>query len=150
MHLERYEFEVKDDKYTFFSQGPKGAIKKAVIYHKIQKNKPLYNLSFGDWNEEINWIDDRVITNNGDRQKILGTVATSVLHFMTENSNALILAMGSTPSRTRLYQMNIASYSALIFPLFKIEGFSGNNWHPFETGRNYSAFLLTSRDLVSL
>jgi hypothetical protein len=150
MHLKRYEFEVKDNRYTFFSQGPKGEIKKAVFYSKVRETQPLYNLSFGDWNEKLDWIDDRVVTNNGDRQKILATVATTVLHFTTENSEACVLAIGSTPSRTRLYQMNIASYLTIIRPLFVVEGLIRNNWEAFQTGYNYSAFLLKPKNLLSL
>ena len=104
MHLERYEFTADNDRYEFFSLGPKGEIKKAVFYQKVLRaRRPLYNLSFGDWNEEWNRIDDQVISNNGDRQKILATIAATVVHFMGRNPDAFILAMGRTPSRTRLY-----------------------------------------------
>jgi hypothetical protein len=150
MHLERYEFEVKKNTYVFFSHGPKGVIKKAVIYHKAIETNPLYSLSFGDWNQEINWIDDRVITNNGDTKKILATVAATVVNFSMQNPDASIFAVGSTPSRTRLYQMNIASNLTFILPLFEIDGFIRNNWQSFQTGINYSALLLRPRNFLSL
>jgi hypothetical protein len=34
----------------------------------------MYNLGFGDYNEITGLIDDKVITNNGDREKVLATV----------------------------------------------------------------------------
>ncbi|HEX9513110.1 MAG TPA: hypothetical protein VF939_21620 [Puia sp.] len=151
MHLERYEFEVKGNRYDFVSQGPKGEIKKAVFYYKVRETKhPLYNLSFGDWNEKINWIDDRVVTNNGDREKILATVAATVVNFTNQNPDAFIFAAGSTPSRTRLYQMSIASFLTIICSLFEVDGFFRNRWQSFQTGYNYSAFLLRPRNLLSL
>ncbi|HWK06702.1 MAG TPA: hypothetical protein VNS58_23870 [Puia sp.] len=149
MHLERYEFKVKDNRYTFFSQGPKGEIEKAVLYNKLSEYQPLYGLSFGDWKEKVNRIDDRVVTNNGDRQKILATVAATVVNFSMQNPDAFIFAVGSTSARTRLYQMNIASNLTFIHPLFEIEGFIRNNWQSFQTGCNYSAFLLKPRNFLS-
>jgi len=87
MDLERYEFGIiQQDKYGFFSEG---------------------NLTFGDWKEDINWIDDQIITDNKDRRKVLATVAAIVVTFMEENPNAIVFATGRTPARTRLYRMGI-------------------------------------------
>ncbi len=143
MHLERYEFEVLGNRYDFYSEGPKGRIRKAITYQMLKGGRaPLYNLTFGNWNEDLNRIDDRTTSNNGDRQKILATVAASVIHFMERNAEAHLLAMGATPSRTRLYQININFYFAIISSYFRIEGFKHNKWELFQTGRNYKAFLL--------
>ena len=143
MHLERYEFKIFENRYIFYSEGPKGKIQKDILYQMVKGGgDPLYNLTFGDWNEKTQRIDDRIISNNGDKQKILATIAASVLHFMEVNPDAFILAKGSTQSRTRLYQMNISSYLAIITAYFKIEGFICNKWEIFQPGRNYKAFLL--------
>src|SRR5258708_16202092 len=108
MHLERYEFEVKGNRYDFVSQGPKGEIKKAVFYYKVRETKhPLYNLSFGDWNEKINWIDDSVVTNNEDREKILAKVASTVVNFTYQNPDTFIFAPFYPISLPYLYQFNI-------------------------------------------
>ena len=150
MHLERYEFEVKENRYDFYSQGPEGRIKKAVLYKRLSALQPLYALSFGDWREETNRIDDRVVSNNGDRQKILATVAATVFDFANRNPEAFIFAVGSTPSRTRLYQMNIASYLTTIQALFEVDGLFRTGWQSFQIGYNYSAFLLRPRNFLSL
>jgi hypothetical protein len=42
----------------------------------------IYNLGFGDLNQATGEIDDLSISSNHDRDKILGTVASSVLHFL--------------------------------------------------------------------
>jgi len=150
MHLERYEFEIKENRYIFFSQGPKGMIEKAVLYDKLSGQLPLYALSFGDWKEKESRIDDRVVTNNGDTKKILATVAATAVNFSMQNPDTCMFAVGSTPSRTRLYQMNIALNLTIIRPLYEVEGFIDNNWQPFQTGSNYIAFLLKPRKLLSL
>lgn len=49
-------------------------------------------------------------TNNEDRQKVLATVADTVVDFLNNHRQAAIFAKGSTASRTRLYQMNILAY----------------------------------------
>ena len=62
---------VSDDrrKYEFYSEGPRGRIKKVVVY--IQIGPGLFNLGFGDWNEESRTPDDANRSNNGDRDQVL-------------------------------------------------------------------------------
>lgn len=97
--------------YEFYSEGPKGLVKKIVTYRLIQETPfRLYNLGFGDWNAEMQDVDNRINTNNQDRQKVLATIAETVLDFLRNSPNAAVFAKGSTTSRTRLYQMSIAAY----------------------------------------
>src|SRR5690606_15615411 len=96
--------------YEFFSEGPKGRIRKVIQFQSIENTGLFYNLAFGDWDEQRGMINDSVKSNNGDRQKILITVAQTVFKFMEHNPNITIVAQGSTPARTRLYQMGIASF----------------------------------------
>jgi len=148
MHLDRYIFVVEDNKYEFLSRGPRGNIKKVVLYDVISEEQPfLYNLSFGDWNEKQKRIDDLIVTNNGDAQKVLATVAATVLHFTTAFPQAFIFLMGSTASRTRLYQMGISAYLGLILANFEVEGFIRNKWESFQPRCNYRAFLLKPKKL---
>jgi hypothetical protein len=66
--------------FKFISEGPKGRIDKEIQYAEtLIKN--VYNLAFGDKNEINGEIDDKIISNNKDAQKILATVAASVLIF---------------------------------------------------------------------
>lgn len=104
-------------------------------------------MAFGDWNEELGRIDDKVVTNNGDKQKVLATVAASVIHFMSRHPNACVFAIGSTPARTRLYQMGIRDHLMEITFKFSIKGFSQGGWEPFKPGRNYEAFLIMNKCL---
>ncbi len=69
----------------------------------------IYNLAFGDFDEETNSINDISITNNGDSTKVLATVASTVYAFIEKHPNAWIFATGSTIVRTRLYRMGITN-----------------------------------------
>ena len=77
---------------------------------------------------------------NNDRQKILATVASTVIAFIKYHPGAIIYAEGSIPSRTRLYQMGITAYWHEITKQFDILGFRLENWEPFQPGRSYEAF----------
>ena len=84
MNMEKYLFVSKNNHqvFTFNSCGPKRTIKKVVSFSKIKVwNENIYNLSFGDWDEINQEICDKIISNNGDREKVLATVALTVLEF---------------------------------------------------------------------
>ncbi|MCU0440570.1 MAG: hypothetical protein MUC49_21965 [Raineya sp.] len=49
--------------YEFISEGPKGKIKKIVQFTETGTDD-VYNLAFGDYNEETKSIDDLAVTNN--------------------------------------------------------------------------------------
>jgi len=142
MNYPKYPIVVNDDllTYEFYSEGLRGRIKKSVIYTRIEGN--LFNLGFGDWNEATQRLDDSSRTNNGDRDKVLATVAATAIDFTDKIQNARIFVEGSTLARTRLYQMGI-SYNLLEIKLkFEIQGFFINHWEVFQPGRNYDAFLI--------
>ena len=121
MNEETYSFTKEPEifYYEFFSEGPKGKVKKVVRYRLLEEFPNLiYNLGFGDWDNKQGNMNDRVVTNNHDRQKVLATVADTVIDFTKCHSNVFIFAQGSTSARTRLYQMGIASFWNEIAPLF--------------------------------
>ena len=126
--------------YEFLSDGPKGLIRKVIYYQEIRKD--IFNLSFGDWEAENERNNDRRRTNNLDRDKVLATVASTVIDFMSNHPNATIIVKGSTSSRTRLYQMGINANLPEIQRLFKIFGYFNDNWEPVEAGKNYIQFVL--------
>jgi hypothetical protein len=144
MNIEQYSI-ISDSSclfYKFLSVGPKGAIIKYVFYRKIQiANETTYSLSFGDWNEIAGVIDDLVISNNNDTSKILFTVYRTALLFSTKYPNASILIVGSTNSRTRLYQMSITRNFVEIQKDFNLHGFRNGSWELFSKGINFNAFL---------
>lgn len=146
MQLDKYPVFTVDHgrSYEFFSQGPKGAIKKVIRFQSLGNDS--YNLAFGDWDEMNQKIDDSVRSNNEDRNKVLATVALTVLDFVKQHPQAIIFAQGSTPSKTRLYQMGIAQNRHEIQQRFVIMGIINNKLVPFNTGINYEAFVVTARE----
>ena len=132
--------------YEFNSEGPKGLIKKMVIYTETTTEN-VYNLGFGDYDESTNGINDLSVTNNGDSLKVLATVASTVYAFTEKYPNAWILATGSTAVRTRLYRMGITNNLAEIETDFIVLGYTKNEeWEKFLVGEDYEAFLLTKKE----
>ena len=145
MNLDRYSVvsDSNHEVYEFLSEGPNGTIKKVVYFQEVDDN--LFNLAFGDWDETEQKINDQVRSNNNDRDKVLTTVASTVIDFMKHHPKASLFAKGSTPARTRLYQVGIADNWYEISQLFDVEGFYRDNWEPFERGKNYQAFTLKAK-----
>ena len=80
----QYSFQTNESylDFEFESNGPKGSIRKVVRYSPRNVDGMTYfNLGFGDWNESEARIDDVSTTNNQDTQKVLATVAATVLDF---------------------------------------------------------------------
>jgi hypothetical protein len=142
MNKPKYPVEADNEKhlYEFFSEGSMGRIRKVILYEKLGDD--FFNLGFGDWNEALQQTDDSSRSNNGDRDKVLATVAFTALDFTNQFPNARIVAEGSTPARTRLYQMAITDNLLEIKHNFEIFGLFDGGWEPFERGRNYEAFLI--------
>lgn len=145
MDLERYSVVTDKEHFTyeFLSEGPNGTIKKVVIYQEIEDN--VFNLAFGDWDETKQRINDKGRSNNNDSTKVLATVGSTVIDFIKYHPGATIFAMGSTASRTRLYQIGIQANFYKINQLFNIQGNLEGNWEPFKRGRNYQAFTLHAK-----
>ena len=146
MNVERYAYKSSDTflDYEFYSKGPKGDIKKVVRFSLVKlPNTPYYNLGFGDWNEEKQRIDDFIVSNNEDAERVLVTVAGAVMDFTNHYPDSIIYAEGSSASRTRRYQMGINKYWTEIEQLFDVYGLIENEgFQPFVRGRNYKAFVV--------
>jgi hypothetical protein len=125
MNLDRYHYFNSNEyrAYEFYSDGPKGRISKLVLFTKVPDTEPpLYNLAFGDKNQETGNLDDEIVSDNEDRDKVLATVANTIVEFCNHYDNPYIYAEGSTPSRTRLYQMGIAGLWEEISADFEVFG----------------------------
>ncbi|MGK6351611.1 DUF6934 family protein [Parapedobacter sp. DT-150] len=147
MNLDRYVYFTNNDfhDYEFYSEGPNGRIQKVVRFACIQQGNPgVYNLGFGDLNSE-GVVDDTSVSNNADRDKVLATVASTIIDFCNRHGDHYIYASGSTPSRTRLYQMSISRLWDDIQVDFEVYGLKDNEWHEFSKNTNYTAFLVKRR-----
>ena len=145
MEMERYTLvkNVNNSDYLFYSIGKMSITLKVVRFRQIKVlGESVFNVAFGDLNESTDEIDDKAISNNGDRLKILNTVASAIADFIEQRPNAIILAKGSTLSRVRLYQMAISSFWSRISQQYEIYGKTSGQWIPFRKGVNFEEFLL--------
>ena len=137
------KYELKGEKaltvFEFVSEGPNGKIPKIIKYSKTSE-KNIYNLAFGNKNDNGE-IDDLVVSDNKDSEKILATVVSTAYRFSENHPERMILATGSTKARTRLYRMGISKYISEIKKDFEVFGFKDNSWHPFRKNIEYEAFL---------
>ncbi|MDO6434258.1 hypothetical protein Q4E93_26850 [Flavitalea sp. BT771] len=133
----------EDFVYWFYSEGPRGRIRKMVRFQPTPElGRNAFNLAFGDFDESTGKINDLAISNNSDHLRVLHTVAEVILDFICFWPKAIIKIEGSTSSRTRLYQMGISTFWHEIGREFEIYGKVGRDWVPFKKGVNYKAFLI--------
>lgn len=145
MNTEHYDIVAKSNRmvFEFVSKGPKGNIRKGIDYTLMYSDQPqFYNLGFGDIDEHTGAIDDLTVSDNNDRDKVLATVAISVLKFTENFPGAVVYAEGSTPARTRLYQMGIAANLSEIHEVLEVYGLSRGKLYLFEKNVNYEAFIV--------
>ena len=108
MKYESYDaVRIADDlsSFDFVSTGHHGSYLKRIVFEPTIYSG-IYQLVFGNLVAE-NEIDDFSINNNGDRIKILATVAQAVNKYTRQYPERMIYFIGSTQSRTRLYRMAI-------------------------------------------
>jgi hypothetical protein len=146
VNLQRYNYFKSNDHraYEFYSEGPKGRITKLVLFTKVPDTEPaIYNLAFGDKDPLTGELDDKVKSNNNDRDIVLATVANAVIESCRHYNNPYIYAEGSTAVRTRLYQMAITRLWSEIGVDFDLFGLYNDRWYRFNPKSvNYEAFLL--------
>lgn len=143
MLTDQYQVETASDFQTFefVSIGPKGRITKEVRYCEIDL-EDFYNLGFGDKDPITGYLSDTTVTDNGDSQKVLATVAATLYTFTDHYPQATVIAIGSTEARTRLYRIGIANNLAAVEADFIILGLAETDWEPFRKNVAYSAFLV--------
>ena len=148
MNEERY-IEIKNDPdytvFNFVSEGRYGKLTKIVRFDQLKRRDSTFNLALGsllDGGE----VDFTSITNNGDRNKILATVAKIIFIVVEKYPDMDIYVTGSDSRRTLLYQRAIIyAYDELI-ETFNIYGVLTNDemidYEPFDRAKSYLGFLI--------
>lgn len=147
MNYPRYEYSTENELniFEFVSVGNKGKITKIVQYTEMSV-KGYYNLGFGDLNLETREVNDEITTNNGDGQKVLATVVSTIYSFTGKYPNAYIYATGSSEARTRLYRMGITNNLEELKKDFHVFGLRNDEvFEPFIVGEDYLGFLVTRK-----
>ncbi|WP_338840830.1 DUF6934 family protein [Flavobacterium ginsenosidimutans] len=152
MNFQKYDLLTNRDVtlFRFKSKGINGETDKGIVY-KETKNETIYNLAFGDLIfdpiQKEYFIDDLIVSDNGDRNKILATVAKSAYIFSERYPNRIIFFKGSTKSRTRLYRrvisLNLKELSETFYIFGAEEDESGNIFNiPFQSNVDFFGFFI--------
>ncbi|QOG01528.1 hypothetical protein [Flavobacterium sp. MDT1-60] len=141
--------------FEFKSIGANGEITKVIIFSATQSVE-IYNLAFGDliYNEvqKKYILDDSTITDNGDRNIILATVARSVYIFTKKYPEKMVFFKGSTLGRTRLYRRAISMNLEELSETFTIFGSIRNEFGsvisvPFKPNGDFFGFIIKRKEL---
>jgi hypothetical protein len=136
------DIEVRDEfsVFDFVSTGERGNILKRVAFNETEK-AGVYNLAFGDVDKD-NRIDDFAVTDNGDRNKVLATIAVIVETYTRKYPDRWIIFRGSTRERNRLYRMAIALHADELSALYDIWVYKDERLILFDKNVIMSAFLI--------
>lgn len=129
---ESYEYEKVDDnplhtKYDFISIGNKEIPKRvAIVKYPHAGLERYFNLGFG--NIYINEKGEESISdmsrdnNKNDKEKVLKTVFTCALDFLSTFPESILTFFGNTASKHRLYKIGLNNNLDLIEHYFTIKG----------------------------
>lgn len=129
--------------FEFLSVGRRGVIAKRIIFAPTDF-PDIYNMTYGDIdiNNEIN---DLTISDNGDRNKILATLAYVIEEYLEKYPDRIIFFTGSTYGRTRLYRMAISINIEYLSSKFNIHCQTDNGIIEFEEHTQITGFLISKK-----
>jgi hypothetical protein len=145
MNYEVYEDVYKSPDFgvfDFISVGKNGTILKRIAF--VPTEIPyVYNLAFGNIKNDGR-IDYNTVSDNGDRNKLLATIANVVDQYTCKYPERLIYFRGSTDERTRLYRMAVGINLEELSEKFEIYGEVDNedDFVLFRKNMRISAFLI--------
>ena len=135
--------------FVFISEGRHGQLFKLVRFDELKERANTFNLALGTVSSN-GVVDYLGTSNNGDRNKILATVAQITFLFLERYPDKCVYLTGSDQRRTLLYHRAISyGYSELV-QLFNIYGYNTRNFYdenfePFSQRGNYTGFLIEKR-----
>lgn len=128
MNFPIYKLYPNDDftVFQFVSLGSKGQILKVIRFYPTS-NPKVYNLGLADVRyvdekEGVITVDDQRVSNNGDIEKIMRTVASSICIFGQHYPDIFVLFGSGSPVRRRLYRMIMQKYFVEISKTFILFG----------------------------
>lgn len=126
--------------FDFYSTGPNGIILKRIKFSPTTY-RGVYNLTFGDVDNHGE-INDYVISNNQDRNKLLATIAYVIEVYLNAHPTRWIYFTGSTDERTRLYRMAIGLNLDELQTKFHIYSKVGEDFIQFQRNMNIEGILI--------
>ena len=139
------EIKITDDYsiFDFTSVGKKGYIPKRIEFTATEI-PGFFNLAFGDVDENGE-IDDYSISDNGDRNKVLATVAYAVEIYLNKYPEKWVYFKGSTQERTRLYRMAVGLNLEELSLSFLILAEHEDGFSPFQKNRDVFGLLIKKK-----
>ena len=125
--------------FAFVSEGINGDIYKLIAFTPTDDGK--WNLGFGDWQDNGD-VDDRVMTNNHDVVKVIGTVAKVTYDFFKKYPDAVVVIDPVDEKRKRLYNFVFQRHYAFISNDFHIIGEKNRVSEVYSTVKMYDLFEL--------
>jgi hypothetical protein len=145
--LQFYPLEISDDKlrYRFVSNGLTGDIIKLVSYENYEGD--LWNLAFGDADEDETDFDDKTISDNGDMRKVIRTIFETGLIFTDTYPKRNILIIPVDKQHQMLYNRVFKDKYDEIETDFTIEGINSkiSDTEKYAPSKIYRAFILTRK-----
>ena len=141
MHYKAYPTESnrENTRFHFQSIGKRGVFEKVIFFTPVTFD--TFNLSLVDFDSATGNYDDLSVTDNGDMPEVLVTVISTIHQFLSSNSDKKVYFEGSTPARTRLYQIAIAKIYDPEHSGLLISGLHDGQWFAFEPNINFEGFL---------
>lgn len=96
--------------------------------------------------DEADEIDDYVVTDNGDRNKVLATVAFIVEAYTRRFPDHWIIFRGSTQERLRLYRMAVGLHLEELLVLYEIWALVDVGIVKFRKNLKINAFLIRRKN----
>lgn len=129
--------------FDFLGIGKNGFILKRIEF-TFTEVPDVVNLAFGDM-DESGEINDYSISDNGDRNKILATVAFAADLYLSKYPDRWVYFKGSTQERTRLYRMAIGLNLDELAAKFDIYAEQSDGFLPFERNIEVKALLIRKK-----
>ncbi len=132
-------YPLNDLLFSFHSEGVQGKILKIIIFTLQEDGK--WNLAFGDWRNKK--VDDKVMSNNEDVVKVIGTVAKAAYKFFENHPDATLEIKPIDEKRRKLYNIVFQRHFYEIVPNFQIMGFIGKQKEIYSPEKLYDSFELS-------
>ncbi|MCA0366333.1 MAG: hypothetical protein LCH67_20010 [Bacteroidetes bacterium] len=143
MKIPCYNFESSPDglRFEFDSISDRKKIRKVVEFTPLPQNPEIFNLGFGDMKTD-GTIDDLIVSNNQDMEKVLATIIQIIFEFFKTRTGKIILILRSTASRSRLYQIVIAKNITEMNDILLVKGIRNGEVEDFVSEVNYEGFFI--------
>ena len=103
----------------------------------------VYNFGFGDVNDD-GQIDDLAVTDNKDTYAVFATLIQILFDFFKTHENKYVYFIGSTQSRTRMYQIILSKERTNWEGRLIVYGLLDGDTLPFEIDCRFDAFIITT------